>query len=389
VQLSGDNRTILNLPAGHHTLRARAFGWEETTAAVLISEHTTTPVDIVMRPAVFRMVNATQSRRQFNPMNASYLGINEYHFEVSAPGFGNITIRDKNGTVVYTGHLNQFNTWVQYTLWNGRDSSGNPLPEGIYSVVIEGFPTGRPEEIVQIRFETEINYSINIFPLSLTSGISGLIFAPAPDVLPVRSYQLEAGINYGFFSPDGGYKDFPFGIGFRISPLNKLETSAFFNINPRSDGAGWGIAGSLKYNFIAGFPVCLSAGASYTWANDNGENPLGPGNGVGLYVPFSLNVIDRFSIIFTPGVFWQGPEGLVPLLLLSAGVHYQGNWINTGFSTRAELDFREISDTRLFAGAEARFYPHPSILVFSVQAGFWTQNSKTGGYGGIGIGIIH
>lgn len=397
ISLSHDNKAILNLPVGYHTIKVRAFGWEDSSVSVLINEYAASPVDIFMTPAGFRLGNGTQSRKRFNPMNSNNLGINEYRFEVSAYGSGTVKIFNKNGTVVHSEQLDQFDTWAQSLTWNGRDTSGNPLPEGIYTVLIEAYPSQNMSETVQLKMETEIDHSLNIFPLSLMGGLPGLIFAPVPDVLPAGSYQLEAGVNYGYFHLPSKNIDeedaflffgLPFGIGLRVSPLKNLETSVFFNFNPRIDTAGWGITGSLKYNILSGFPLDLAAGISYAWASKYGDNPLSPGRGVGLYVPLSMKH-SRFSFIFTPEIFWRGPEGIVPALLLSAGVLYQNTWINTGFSTRFEFDFKEDSNNpRFFSGLEAHFSPPPSNLVFSVQAGLWTHGGKTGGYGGLSIGII-
>jgi hypothetical protein len=399
VPLSHDNRTILNLPAGYHTVRVRAFGWEDATANILIEEHITASVDIFMRPAAFRIANGSQSRRRFNPNNSSNLGITDYRFEVSAHGFGSFTILNRNGSVVFSRQFSQFDTWVQHVTWNGRDSYGNPLPEGIYTVIIEGSPlegnyAGQTGS-TQILMETEIDYSLNIFPLSLAGGIPGLSFTPVPNVLPAGCYQIEASISYGRFflqenitdENENTYTGFPFGIGFRLSPINRLETSVVFNMNPRADNTGWGITGSVKYN-ILNLPLALSAGVFYAWAGENGENPLSPGRGIGIHAPLSWNW-QMLSFIFSPGIFWHGPEGITPAPLLSAGVLYQGNWLNAGFSMRYEAGFKEGSGSRFLAGAEGRFFPPPSNFFFSLQAGFWTQGSNTGGHGGLGIGIIY
>jgi hypothetical protein len=70
------------------------------------------------------------------------------------------------------------------------------------------------------------------------------------------------------------------------------------------------------------------------------------------------------------------------------------NWLYTGLSARLEFDFNDIEDfsfannMRLLAGLEARFYPPPSNLVFSFLAGIAVHGNKSGGFGGIGIGVI-
>jgi len=399
--LSSDNKTLLNLPAGYNIIRARAFGWEDETVTVMIEEDSTTAVDIYMKPAVFRIGNASQSRKRFNPRNSGSLGSAEYRFDVSAPGSGVMTVTDASGSVVYSRPLGDFNTWSHRVTWNGRDAYGNTVPEGVYAVRIEASPLfpihGGEAEVTGLTMESEIDYSINIFPLSLTGGMPGLTFAPLPHVLPAASYQIKAEVFYGSFllqgSDDGTViTGFPYGIGLRVSPFNRLEAAIFFNINPQVDNStGWGISSSVKYNILNGasFPLALSAGINYAWASGNGEDPLSPGRGAGLHIPLSLELRD-FSIILTPALFWHGPDNFVPMLLLSAGALYRGGWYTTGLSARVEFDFTENSaNPKFLTGLEAHFFPPPSTLFFSVKAGLWTRDSLIGGYGGARIGIIY
>jgi hypothetical protein len=219
----------------------------------------------------------------------------------------------------------------------------------------------------------------------------------------VGSFQLEGGIIFGsFHAPEKNTDDqkerflssLPFEIGLRFSPVNRLETALAFNTNPQLDNSnGWGITGSLTFNILHGntaLPLALAAGASYAWAAENGEAPLSPGRGIGLYSPLSLE-LTSFSVVFSPGIFWHGPDTPAPLLLLSGGVLYRRDWINAGLSMRSEFNFSEIplaDNIRLLTGAEARFYPPPSNLLFSFQAGIWTRGPHLGGYGGLGIGVV-
>jgi hypothetical protein len=400
--LNDAHTTVLNLPAGLRTIRARAFGWEDTSQTVLISEFITAVADIYMKPATFRLNNFSQSRRRFNPKNSGSLGMTEYRFEVSAPGTGTLVIQNINGETVYERQLYQFDTWLQSVTWEGRDSQGYPLPEGIYTAVIETLPllqfSQGSIETTTVTLTTEINYSINIFPLSLSGGISGLVFAPVPYTLPAGSLQLEGGIQAGSFS------SLPFEIGFRIAPVNRLEILTLVNATPRfnesaktesGNSAGWGIAGSLKFNIFNNNLFAFAAGISCAWADANGESPIGAGRGTGLYAPVSIKLpspaLEKVSFVLSPGVFWRDFVLPVPVLLLSAGALYRGEWLIAGISCRPEIDLRETSkeNIRLFAGAELRFFPPPSFLVFSLHGGVMMINSRTDGYGGVGIGIIY
>ena len=410
---------IFNLPIGLRTIRVRAFGWEEVSQRVFVREHYPARVDIIMKPAVFALTAGTVSRRRFNPKNPGALGINEFRFNVSAPGYARARVRDESGKEVYSRRFDSFTTWSQGGAWNGRDYSGEPLPEGRYIITIQGAGTadnvglddaGTFKDIV---LETWIDYSLDIFPLTLTGGIPGLLFAPVPAALPAGSFQIEAALFFGSFSApersvlqaaDKAFSLLPFEAGLRFSPVDRFELSAAFNMNPGfgdgddAGGESWGFSGSAKYVFLKGsVPLEMAAGISYAWAQSGGEVPLGAGRGGGLYLPMSLNA-GMMKVIFSPGLRWPGPDDPIPRLLLSAGALFRWNWLTVGLSLRPELDFSTAGDragvsfaekTRALYGAEIKLYPPPSNLVYTFSGGVWQRGSSTGGFGGIGIGLLY
>jgi len=401
VSPDNDNKILLSLPVGYNTIKVRAFGWENSLKTILVDEYNTVVADIFMKPAVFKVENIHQSRKRFNPMNPGRLGVTEYSFEVSAPGTGIFMILDANGSTVYEKHFEKFDTWVQNITWDGKDSQGIPHPEGVYMVSLEA--SALPEFIQEedkpffIAMKTEINYSAVIFPLSVESGISGLTFTPLPHALPEGSFQINATILFGSFcAPSITQEDernfsFPFSISMRISPLNRFELTTVFSITPHLENTiGFGILGSVKYNFFNGsgsVPLAFSLGASYAGTNTNGEYPISPGRGIGFYTPLSLE-LTNFSIAFCPVIFWHGPEGLIPQLLLSTGALYRGSWFTGGISMRYEFDFEDDARSRLLAGIEVNLFPPPSNLFFSFRGGIVYQQD-IGGYGGVGIGLIY
>ncbi|WP_461254893.1 PEGA domain-containing protein [Treponema sp. R80B11-R83G3] len=398
---SNDNKILLSLPVGYNTIKIRAFGWEDSLKTVLVNEYATAVADVFMKPAVFKVENVFQRRKRFNPMNPGNLGVTEYSFEVSAPGMGTFTILDANGSVVYEKKIDKFDTWVQNVTWDGKDSQGNPHPEGVYMVLLEA---SAPKELIKeeekpffIAMKTEISYSAVIFPLSVESGISGLTFTPLPHALPAGSFQFSANLLFGsFLSPSKTREDerkflFPFSISMRISPFNRFELTSVFNITPQpEDVIGLGISGSVKYNFLDGngsVPLAFSLGTSYAGTNSNGEYPLSSGRGAGIFTPLSLE-LTNLSIAFCPIIFWHGPEGLIPQLLLSTGVLYHSSWIAGGISMRYEFDFEDNARSRLLAGMEINLFPPPSNLFFSFRGGIVYQQDICG-YGGIGVGLIY
>jgi len=389
---------ILHLPSGYRTITARAFGWEDETVTVLVDNDKITNIDINMKRAAFNLRNASQSRRRFNPSNPGNLGATEYRFEVTAPGEGTLVIYDSGGSVIYEKQLAQFDARVQRVTWNGNDSEGSPVPEGVYTAVIEASGTlDVTARRLSLTLETEINYSAGIFPQSADSGFSGLVFTPSPAVLSAGSYQFSASLLTGSFpaaSQNNAHDAaviFPFKIDMRISPIKNLEITAAFNINPYlEDQTGWGLSGSAKYIFFNGenFPLAFAAGFSYSWAGKNGEYPVSPGKGAQLILPFSLE-LKPFFLIFCPAAFWRGPEGFIPELHLGAGILYRGGFLNAGLSYRCEfnLENKDINDTaKHLAGAE--FHITISNLVISLRGGIWSKSGQSGGFGGTGVGLI-
>jgi len=398
---TNNNKIQLRLPIGYNTIKIRAFGWEDLNKNIYVDEYITNVVDIYMKPAVFRVENVYQSRKRFNPMNPGSLGITEYSFEVSAPGSGTFMILDANESVVFEKKFEHFDTWVQSLTWDGRDSQGVPYPEGVYMAVIEAsappYLIKEGEKPFFMAMKLEINYSTVIFPLSVESGIAGLTFTPLPHVLPGGSYQINANLLFGSFHvPSASQEDerkflFPFNISMRISPFNRFELTTVFNITPRlEDVIGLGISGSVKYNFLDGngsVPLAFSLGASYAGTNSNGEYPLSPGRGVGFYAPLSLE-LTNLSIAFCPIIFWHGPEGLIPQLLLSTGILYRGSWLTGGISARYEFDFEGNAKSRLLAGVEVNLFPPPSNFFFSFRGGI-VYRQDVDWFCGVGIGLIY
>jgi hypothetical protein len=432
--IDGGSSSVLRLPVGFRTIRVRAFGWEEVSRTVYVQEQIPLTVDITLKPAVFKLSGGTVSRRRFNPGNPGGLGAVDFYFEVSAPGRGKISIQDQSGAEVYSALLGPFTDWSQGELWNGRDNFGRPLPEGRYKVIFSGEslsaealrmaqpvqagdsvqpdppdapafqPDAPPGEVTvsQIVLETQIDYSIDIYPLASAGGIPGLLFAPVPAALPPGSLQIETALLFGSFSAperpvtDKAFSSLPFDAALRFSLINRLELAAAFNMNPGSkDNEGYGFSGSAKYVFLsgAGPPLGMAAAFSYAWAAAGGEAPLGIGRGGGLYIPLSLN-IDPLTILLSPGMRWPGPDDPIPRLLLSAGTLFRRTWFTAGLSFRQEYDFTDTGDLsfaqriRTTLGAELKFYPPPSNVVYSLLGGMWLRNDRAGGFGGIGLGLL-
>jgi hypothetical protein len=392
---------VLSLPVGYRTVQVRAFGWEDEVRTVYVREDELLTAVFTLKPSVFTLSRGSVNRPRFNPANSGSLGRTEFRFEVSAPGRGTLTVKDMEGRPVYTAALGPFRTWTQTAVWDGRGADGEPLAAGTYQALIEteSIPWDDSAPLPRtLALEAEIDTSIDIFPLSLQGGISGLIFAPLPAALPAGSFQMEAGLFFGRTAPpERAFSTLPFDVGLRFSPLDRLEFTLLLNTLPKfGDSAIWGLAGSVKWVFLQGrgAPLGFAGGLSYAWEEEKDAAPLGPGPGLGLYLPLSWGPAP-LSVVFSPGMRLPVP-GLIPRLLLSGGLLFQGSWFTAGLSLRPEFNFSELSGegrdgnlVYLIMGGELKWYPPPSNLVFTLSGGFWLAGSATGGFGGLGIGLIY
>ena len=394
---------VIELPVGFRTIHVRAFGWEDVSETLFIEEETVRELELSLKPAPFTLSGAGISRARFNPANAGSLGTTTVNFEVSAPGKGTLTVLDPEGETVFFQSLGPFETWPQSAVWNGRNMRGEILPDGKYTLIVKASPLPRDDSAPQedsLAVETALDSSRVINPLTISSGKSGLLFAPLPVLLPPGSFQIEGSLLAGYPPESGGaWESLPFAAAFRFSPLERLELSAALNVIPHfRGGAGAGVAGGAKWAYLASgdeFPLTAAAGLVFSWTGKTGLTPFGMASGIELFFPFMVDLGKFFSIALSPAVLWTGDEGFpwepIPRLLVSGGLIFQKTYFTAGLSIRSEYNFDSADPLPppLMIGGEIKFMPPPSMFVFSVTGGVWTRDGNAGGFGGIGIGMIH
>ena len=403
--------TALELPIGFRTIRVRAFGWEDISHTLYITADSLRDLELNMRPAPFTLSGASLSRQRFNPANAGSLGTTALHFDISAPGTGTLTVLNGEGEVVFSRQLDPFETWSQSVVWNGRKLFGETLPDGVYTLVVNTVSLpwdDSPPAEESFSLNVWIDSSRVIHPLSMSSGKSGLLFAPFPALLPPGSFQIEGRLLAGNppeasrFADNGAgepWTSLPFSAAFRFSPLERLELIAALNMIPHLEAdAEAGVSGGLKWAFSrpneGSSPLAAAAGAVFSWTGETGLTPFGMASGIELFLPFSVDFARRFSFALTPAALWTSDEGFpwepVPRLLISGGLMTRFDYFSAGLSARSEYDFGSSAwPPFVIAGAEITFFPPPSSFVFSVKGGVWVRNGNTGGFGGLGIGMIY
>ena len=397
----------LELPIGFRTIGVQAFGWEDFSHTMHIEADSLQELEVNMRPAAFALSGGSLSRPHFNPANAGSLGTTTLTFQASAPGYGELTVQSVDGEIVLTRRLEPFETWSQAAVWNGRNSSGEALPDGLYTMTINAAskPLDDSAPVEQnISLQVWLDSSRIIYPLTLSSGKSGLLFAPFPSVLPPGSFQIEGSLLVGN-PPDvsphaGGYwSSLPFAAAFRFSPVERLEVIAALNAIPRFQGnAGVGVSGGVKWAFYeagaGNSPFGAAAGANFSWAGATGLTPFGMASGAEFFFPVSVNFARRFSFALTPAALWTADEGFpweaTPRLLVSGGLKMRMTYLSAGLSVRTEYDFSSDALTPfVIAGGQILLFPPPSSFVLSLFGGVQVRGSRLGGFGGIGIGMIN
>jgi hypothetical protein len=419
----------LYVPAGFRQIRIRAFGWKDAQASLLVEPDRTESITIRLSPADFSLSGGRLSRPVFNPENAGALGSTSLSFEVSAPGSGTFSVMDQGGNQIYHRRLPSFTTWSQRVSWDGRDEGGKIPGEGPYTLRVEAYPssagTGVPAGQI-IRRQVVIDSSLLIYPLTLSGAMPGLFYTPSPELLPPRSFQMEASLLFGqvpAVSGSGapantfGGAGIPFDLGFRFSPLRRLELSAALGNSAPDDEPPWGFSVAAKWLAFksvgqpaggAAAPLSLALLCGFSWASLMERTPQR--EGASLMVPMSWEFGPGLSLFFSPGLFWPGWDQPEPRLVLSLGPYVRRGIVSAGLSLRGEFDMVRPparkggalgegpagvpsgdgppSPVTLFTAAEVKLLPPPSNIVLTVLGGFWNRGTELGGFGGFALGTI-
>ncbi|MDR2661737.1 MAG: PEGA domain-containing protein [Treponema sp.] len=431
---SGVISQSLAVPTGWRTIAVEAFGWERNSKNLFIAQGTAQKLELILVPAPFRLSGVSLRKKRINPENSGALGMAEIGFEVSGPGAGNLEVLDEGGRVIHTAPLGPFTGRRQRALWDGRetaapDSPGAAIPgaaaDGSYRLRISAWALEEGQAVEETRqtaeLAVEIDSSVRIRPLTLSSSSPGLLFASAPELLPARSYQIEGAMLAGKPPAEEAWKSLPFSAGFRVSLLDRLEAAGVFNAVPEfSEGTGLGAGVSVKWALLApsrnregerdgklgaklgaaglgaaGFGA--AAEFSYGWAREGPYTPFGMGTGAALRFPLSYRILEHplsVDLLGSPLLLWAGeegyPGGFVPRLGLEGGVLLAYKSLAGGLSIRwdyAPPGTEPSGPGPLASALELKFFP--SNLVFSLAGGFWYWKNSAGAFFGAGIGVVY
>lgn len=201
--------SVQELAVGLYTARVRLFGFEDYAAQVRVEEKSLTRLAVALVPAALRLEDLRSGRRQFNPRNPGLLGRARIRFRVSSYGSGRAAVLDAEDHEVWQKPLPRFTSWEQALDWDGRASSGSPLADGDYTLMVEASPE-EGGEALQARIPLRIDSSLKLSYRLLWNGASGLLYVPSPEVLPrggvqtstlLASHAQAAADGYSFRTP--------------------------------------------------------------------------------------------------------------------------------------------------------------------------------------------
>jgi len=391
------------LRSGLHTIRVRAFAWEDASRTVLVSRGSLSLLEFALRPAVFRIKDPSLLRRGFNPANPGLLGTTEFFFEVNAPGTASLSIADAAGTEVFRHQFEAFDTWEQSVAWDGR-ISGEPLPDGVYTARLEAvsLPWDGSEPVADgFELRVAIDSTIHIRPAALTQGSGGLLLTPTAEPLPARSFQIDGNLLFGRpYGSDAAWESVPYALAFRVSPADEWELAGALDLLPGTgDAAALGFGASLKKvmsGASGGVGLASAFSVGYAWAETGELNAFGARPGLSAAVPLTWAPLAELAFTLSPALLWTGADGypqeLLPRAVLGGGLALRLPLLIAGVSVRSEFRFDQddaVAGGPFLLGAELRFFPPPSVFVLSLLGGVWLDDAEPRPFGGVGFGILH
>jgi hypothetical protein len=241
-----------------------------------------------------------------------------------------------------------------------------------------------------------LDSTVGVRPAAIGSGVAGALFAPQARVLPSRSFQLEGSLLFGDTYDGATGEAPPVAFGVRFSPAERWEAGAAANIiAAASQEAISSVGVSARRLLVAArprSPFSAALALRYGWASDEGPAPFTLASGVELALPLELGSEgDRgFFIGLSPGFRWSGnlPSEAVPRLIMAGAAGRRAANYVAALSARTERDLSDgDSSWPLFIGAECRFFPAPSTIVYGLAVGA-RIDGDAGLFGGISIGFL-
>ncbi|HYW85294.1 MAG TPA: PEGA domain-containing protein, partial [Spirochaetia bacterium] len=151
------------LAVGDYSLLVRSFGFSDYQESITIQEKAVTTLAVTLQPAEFSITSFSVPKPGINPDNPGLLGVIDVNLSVTGPGTGQLQILNAGSVEVFSIALPEFTTWDQSFSWNVRDSSGNALPDGTYTLAVKAKGDGSEAE-VERETTIQVDRTLKIAP---------------------------------------------------------------------------------------------------------------------------------------------------------------------------------------------------------------------------------
>ncbi|GHV82892.1 hypothetical protein AGMMS50212_02320 [Spirochaetia bacterium] len=400
----------LELKAGNQTIRVQAFGWEETSRTVDIKNDKNNAMEIVMRPSGFTLESFSPNIEIFNPKNINTRNNVKISYTVSAPGTGQFTIINDAGYTISESNLLHFNEKEQTFSWDGKDASGNILPDGLYFIKLTAWRLTYNESEERTQSSTacavRLDTSTDISPLSMLSSQSGLLFAPINDLPHRNFFQIDGTVMGGkFLNGADAWETMMFAAAARWIPALTWEVTAAFNGEMDFSGSftPGAFVGVKKIFTKSTFPVPrIGAAFSYGWVDGKSESGFGTKAGVQLSIPVSFELpsgsTKKLSFHLTPAILWTGSSGFpsepIPRIIIQEGALFRAGSFSAGISAQSVIviEDEENKVKNNYAhrvGVELKYFVPKSALAVGLLGGTFFGSGGFGGFAGLTLSFMN
>lgn len=174
----------VDVEPGNYEVEVKKFGYETVYADVDVYPRKNSKVNVYLEKAEFRLTNFRASRDRINPNHSGGLGKVEFAFTVSAEGSAVLKVLDSYDQEIWRANFNNFTTWENKAVWDGKDAFGRALPDGVYTAVIEAGPYNYN---TRVTVDGNMNYAM-VTPTASGGGVGTLPAAYHTDVNFIMPY---------------------------------------------------------------------------------------------------------------------------------------------------------------------------------------------------------
>lgn len=366
------------LPEGEYPLQVTAFGYIPKTIPIYITHGKEYEADGSLQKATFELVSFKVQERSYNPESSTPL---LFTITATATGTARIVFTDGEDREVHAIENIFIDSRITTIRWDGSNSSGFLLPDGLYSAVLTAEPAaGVPpaksplSETVPVYLDRSIVYrSLSILSGTGATGpvVSGTLMPPATMAVSI-------------FSRFGNDTLTP-GLSCIVGITRNLEAGGMVQIPVTQDGTT-----DIDFTLSAktGFSSTLHSVALYL-AYDHSEGIiLGPAyelraGPVSVGIQAEASFRDNGGILYKPDVYAAGGAAV----RIFFGPAVLGIWIRTETSL---VTSDIVLDENLSVGAMLKIIiPGTDLFVTGDGALLLGKDSSNNSFSGaVGFGVF-